>query len=261
MITTIGYAVVIFCLIFCGVAIYNFLSGKSTDSGEISSNYANLSENDLVKKFNSLVSTITTSKNRNIDTIANELKEVLKEYKCRKVEQFVETEQLLAKNKNHIKEEIAKLDEQITKLQHDAKMIADGKDHLTEDDLETGALIMSQISETKNLKEQLQKTYDENDQRFNEVDKKVKQFNVRYTLKESSISNMIVMAKTHKSISTVDLKLNDLISEFKDKVQDAEIEYNVKSEINGTKEEEETSVDFKVNKDKYVEDFKNFLGK
>ena len=72
---------------------------------------------------------------------------------------------------------------------------------------------------------------------------------------------MIIQAKTTKNISTVDLKLNDLISEFKDKVQDNEIEYNVKAQINGTAEEEEqNSPEFEVNKDKYIEEFKNFVG-
>ena len=130
---------------------------------------------------------------------------------------------------------------------------------MTDDDLEAGALIMAQIEETEKLKETLRKTYDENEKRFDTVEKQIKNFNIKYTLKETSITNMIVLAKTSKSISNVDLKLNDLISEFKDKVQDNEIEYNVRSQINGTNDDEANPIEFDLNKDKYIDQFKKFV--
>lgn len=260
MITLIGYAVVLVCVV-CGVFAVIRKFNIANKAEGVDSPLSGLSENELIKKFNGLADLLGSSKKRDVDTIAEELKAVLKEYKCRKVEQFVESEQLLTKNKNHLKEEMDKLDLQAQKLEADAKAIASNKDNLSQEDLECGALIMAQISETKKLRDQLQNTYEENDKRFNAVEKQVKTFNVRYTLKETSISNMIVMAKTSKSISTVDLKLNDLISEFKDKVQDAEIEYNVKSQINGNTEENDNPVEFDLNKDKFIEEFKNFVKK
>ena len=261
MITLIGYAVVLVLVIAGVFAIINKWNERTSNNSNNNSPLSGLSENELIKKFNGLADLLGSSKKRDVDTIAEELKAVLKEYKCRKIEQFVESEQLLTKNKSHLKEEMDKLDIQAHKLESDAKALATNKESLSQEDLESGALIMAQISETKKLKDQLQKTYDENDKRFNQVEKQVKTFNVRYTLKETSISNMIVMAKTSKNISTVDLKLNDLISEFKDKVQDAEIEYNVKSQINGTTDETENPIEFDVNKDKYIEEFKNFVSK
>lgn len=260
MITLIGYIVVALCIAACTFALFRRFSGTSV-TGDVST-LGNLSENDLVKRFNNLAQSIGNSNKRDIDTIANELIAVLKEYKCRKVEQFVESEQLLIKNKNHLLEEIKKLDEQILLIKKDALNLKSDNNNMSEEDIETGALYMAQIAETEKLKEQLQKTYDDNDERYNLIEKQVKNFNVRYTLKETSIANMIVMAKTTKNISTVDLKLNDLISEFKDKVTDAEVEYHVKSQISGVKDEDaETSPDFELNKDKYIEEFKNFISK
>ena len=251
MITLIGYAVVIACVVGCAYAILTKL--KTTDSPLNS-----LSENELVKKFNGLATMIGSSSKRNIDSIAEELKQVLKEYKCRKIEQFIESQQLLAKNRNHLNEEIDKLTLQIKKLNNDATALA-SNNTMTDDDLEAGALIMAQIEETEKLKETLRKTYDENEKRFETVEKQIKNFNIKYTLKETSITNMIVLAKTSKSISNVDLKLNDLISEFKDKVQDNEIEYNVKSQINGTNDDEANPIEFDLNKDKYIDQFKKFV--
>ena len=259
MITLIGYVVVALCIVCTGFWLIKRWN-ESNETCGFESSLSKLSENDLVKKFNGLADTLGSSKKRDLDSIANELVAVLKEYKCRKVEQFVESEQLLLKNKNHLMEEMKKLDEQILNIKKEALNLK--SDHMTEDDIEAGALYMAQIDETNKLKEQLQKTYDDNDSRYKAVEKQVKNFNIKYTLKETSIANMIVMAKTTKNISTVDLKLNDLISEFKDKVQDAEVEYHVKSQINGLKDDDvETSPDFEVNKDKYMEEFKNFINK
>lgn len=259
MITLIGYAVVIVCVVCGGFAVLKKWN-RANEADGIESPLSKLSENELIKKFNGLADSLGTSKKRDLDSIANELTAVLKEYKCRKVEQFIESEQLLLKNKNHLMEEIKKLDDQILSIKKEALNLK--SDHMTEDDIEAGALYMAQIAETEKLKEQLQKTFDDNDARYKTVEKQVKNFNIKYTLKETSIANMIVMAKTTKNISTVDLKLNDLISEFKDKVQDAEVEYHVRSQINGTTEEDtETSPDFEVNKDKYMEEFKNFINK
>lgn len=258
MIEFIGGVVVLLCVVAVGWSIYSKVKSNSA-SGDGDTPLSKLTENDLISRFNKLTDFLINPGKRTLDDIAKELINVLKEYKCRKVEQFVESEQLLAKNRNHLDEQISKLQVQINKLKTDAKALK--KDNMTADDLENGALYMAQIAETEKVLEQIKRTREENEARFEAVEKQVKNFNVKYTLKETAISNMIVQAKTTKNISTVDLKLNDLISEFKDKVQDNEIEYNVKAQINGTAEEEETnSPEFEANKDMYIEQFKNFVG-
>ena len=258
MIEFIGGVVVLLCVVAVGWSIYSKVKSNSA-SGDGDTPLSKLTENDLISRFNKLTDFLIYPGKRTLDDIAKELINVLKEYKCRKVEQFVESEQLLAKNRNHLDEQISKLQVQINKLKADAKALK--KDNMTADDLENGALYMAQIAETEKVLEQIRRTREENEARFEAVEKQVKNFNVKYTLKETAISNMIVQAKTTKNISTVDLKLNDLISEFKDKVQDNEIEYNVKAQINGTAEEEETnSPEFEANKDMYIEQFKNFVG-
>lgn len=258
MIEFIGGVVVILCVVIVGYAVFSKFKSNSSSS-DSDTPLSGLSENNLISRFNDLADKLVNPGRRTLDDIAKELTAILKEYKCRKVEQFVESEQLLAKNRNHLDEQILKLKNQITKIKADAKALKKPGVELTQDDIENGALYMAQIAETEKVLEQLQKTRDENEARFENVEKQVKNFNVKYTLKETAISNMIVMAKTTKNISTVDLKLNDLISEFKDKAQDNEIEYNVKSQINGTKEEEDNSPEFEANKDKYMEEFKNFI--
>lgn len=256
MIEFIGGVVVLLCVIVVGWSVFNRVK---TNSGSSDTPLSKLTENDLISRFNKLTEFLVNPGSRTLDDIAKELVNVLKEYKCRKVEQFIESEQLLAKNRNHLDEQIAKLKGQINKLKADAKALK--KENMTEEDLENGALYMAQIAETEKVLTQIEKTREENEARFENVEKQVKNFNVKYTLKETAISNMIVQAKTTKNISTVDLKLNDLISEFKDKVQDNEIEYNVKAQINGTQDEEETnSPEFEANREKFIEDFKNFIG-
>ena len=258
MIEFIGGVVVLLCVVIVGWSVFSKIKSNSTsDDGDTP--LSKLTENDLISRFNRLTEFLINPGKRTLDDISKELINVLKEYKCRKVEQFVESEQLLAKNRNHLDEQIIKLQNQISKLEADAKALK--KEKMTDLDYENGALYMAQIAETKKVLDQIKKTREENEKRFENVEKQVKQFNVKYTLKETAISNMIIQAKTTKNISTVDLKLNDLISEFKDKVQDNEIEYNVKAQINGTAEEEEqNSPEFEVNKDKYIEEFKNFVG-
>lgn len=258
MIEFIGGVVVLLCVVIVGWSVFSKIKSNSTsDDGDTP--LSKLTENDLISRFNRLTEFLINPGKRTLDDISKELINVLKEYKCRKVEQFVESEQLLAKNRNHLDEQIIKLQNQISKLEADAKALK--KEKMTDLDYENGALYMAQIAETKKVLDQIKKTREENEKRFENVEKQVKQFNVKYTLKETAISNMIIQAKTTKNISTVDLKLNDLISEFKDKVQDNEIEYNIKAQINGTAEEEEqNSPEFEVNKDKYIEEFKNFVG-
>lgn len=258
MIEFIGGVVVLLCVVIVGWSVFSKIKSNST-SGDGDTPLSKLTENDLISRFNRLTEFLINPGKRTLDDISKELINVLKEYKCRKVEQFVESEQLLAKNRNHLDEQIIKLQNQISKLEADARALK--KEKMTDLDYENGALYMAQIAETKKVLDQIKKTREENEKRFENVEKQVKQFNVKYTLKETAISNMIIQAKTTKNISTVDLKLNDLISEFKDKVQDNEIEYNVKAQINGTAEEEEqNSPEFEVNKDKYIEEFKNFVG-
>ena len=58
------------------------------------------------------------------------------------------------------------------------------------------------------------------------------------------------------------MKLNDLISEFNDKVSDVEIEQNVRAKINGVEHnDEDCSTEFLAHKSEYVEKFKKMISK
>lgn len=259
MIEFIGGVVVLVCLVACIIWGFEKWSTANKADGK-SLPFSKLSESELVKKFNGLGESLTGADNRSIDKIASEMLAVLKEYKCRKIEQFVESEQMLNKNKNHLNEEIGKVDSQIARLKADA--LALSKDNMTDDDYEIGALYMAQIEDTQKLKDELIATAKENDAQMERVDKQVKSFNAKYTIKEGSITNMIIKAKTHKNFSSVDLKLNDLISEFNDKVQDIEIEQKVRAQIQGTPEDvDETPASFVVNKEEYINKFKEMINK
>lgn len=256
MLEFIGGVVVFVFLILFGCYLYSYIKNKKNDN---SAPFSSLTENELVKKFNNLADSLTSKSKRSIDKIASEMLAVLKEYKCKKIEQFVESTQMLTKNKNHLNEEIAKVNSLITKLKADAMAL--NKENMTDEDYEIGAMYMAQIEDTEKLKQDLIDTLAENDKQLERVDKQVKSFNAKYTIKEGSITNMIIKAKTHKNFSAVDLKLNDLISEFNDKVTDIEIEQRVKSQIAGTEhtDDEDKSPNFLANKEKYVEKFKNMI--
>lgn len=221
------------------------------------SKLGSLSECELVKKFNSLGKKLLGSADRSIDKIADEMLSVLREYKCRKVEQFVEAEQMLSKNKRHITEQLETLNQQMAKLKTDAKKLK--KENMSDEDYALGALYMAQLDETEKLQNDLQNTFDENNKQLEYIEKQVKQFNVKYALKEGNITNMIIKAKTHKNISNADIELNDLITEFKDKVNDIEIEMKVKSQINGDTNTEIQDQNFIVNKEDYINKFKKYI--
>lgn len=258
MVEFIGMAVILCCVIGGISWFYNKWATANAAEGKPAP-FSKLTESELVKKFNGLGEALKSANGRGIDQIASDMLNVLKEYKCRKIEQFVESEQLLNKNKNHLTEEIAKVDKQIARLKADA--LALKKDNMTDEDFEIGALYMAQIDETEKLKQDLIKTAKDNEDQIAKVDKQVKSFNAKYTIKEGSITNMIIKAKTQKNFSNVDLKLNDLISEFNDKVQDIEIEQKVRAEISGTPQEDEVeSANFIANKDAYVAKYKELLG-
>lgn len=256
MLEFIGGIVVICIMCIIGIYIYNHIkSNKNT----VKSNFTNMSENDLVKTFNKLANSLSGSPNRNIDNIASEMLAVLKEYKCKKIEQFIESTQMLTKNRQHIDEEIVKLDNVISKLKADALNL--NKENMTDDDYELGAMYMAQIDDTINLKNDLIKTSEENKNQLDRIDKQIKSFNAKYAIKEGSITNMIIKAKTHKNFSSVDIKLNDLISEFNDKVTDIEVEQKVRAQIANTESDENTdkSPNFIAHKEEYIAKFKNML--
>lgn len=253
--------VFIFLLLFAiGWLLYKtnkFSSNKTSNEGA----FSGLGENELIKKFNSLCDKLAGSNERTIDSISNDMLNILKEYKARKIEQFVESTQMLTKNKRHINEEIIKINENINKLKRNAFELK--KDTMSDEDYLIGAMYVSQIEDSEKLLEELKATLSENDKQLERVEKQVNSFNAKYTLKEGSIMNMIIKAKTHKNFSNVDLKLNDLISEFNDKVSDVEIEQKVRAKINGVEhnDDEEFSSDFITHKSEYVEKFKQLINK
>lgn len=253
--------VFIFLLLFAiGWLLYKtskFSSNKTSNEGA----FSGLGENELIKKFNSLCDKLAGSNERTIDSISNDMLNILKEYKARKIEQFVESTQMLTKNKRHINEEIIKINENINKLKRNAFELK--KDTMSDEDYLIGAMYVSQIEDSEKLLEELKATLSENDKQLERVEKQVNSFNAKYTLKEGSIMNMIIKAKTHKNFSNVDLKLNDLISEFNDKVSDVEIEQKVRAKINGVEhnDDEEFSSDFVAHRSEYVEKFKQLINK
>lgn len=245
VLTCIVFLVGLFVSLFYLYLKYNGLINKPK------SKFGGLSECELcelVKNFNSLGKKLLGSSDRSIDKIADDMLSVLREYKCRKIEQFVEAEQMLSKNKRHITEQLETLNQQMNKLKTDTKKLK--KETMSDEDYELGALYMAQIEETEKLQNDLQNTLAENNKQLEYIKKQIKQFNVKYTLKEGNITNMIIKAKNHKNISNADIELNDLITEFKDKV---------KPQINGDTNTEIQDQNFIVNKEDYINKFKKYI--
>lgn len=250
MLEFIGGGVVLLVMIWAGITIYGKVSnGKSIGS------ISGMSEGGLIKRFNSLVSSIT---DRNINTVKEELLAILKEYKNRKIEQFVESKQLLKHSENTLSEQIGTIDGNAKSIRAKAiELKAKSKDgELSDADKELGALYMCQLEKTEEAKKKLIDAKKIIADKTEILDRKIENFNVKYELKKTDINVMIATAISIKNTSDIDIKLNDLISEFNEKVSDAEIEHEVKAKINGVENDDESNdVDYITKKDEYKEKF------
>ena len=214
--------------------------------GSNNSDQISLSESKIVKKFNRLVRSINE---RNINTVKDELLEVIEEYKAVKVNQFIDSKNQISSSKRIINEEIANSElsranvkKQIVKLKN-----------TTNPDVANGASLVYQyerISVMINRMEEIKNSLEEKDAH---LEREIETFNAKYAMKKAEVSMMIAQAISIKNVSNIDLRLNDLVTEFKTKAEEQENSNYIKSKVYHLEKDSDEPVDIDAYKQKFLD--------
>ena len=155
------------CLVIAAVAIIAYRIITSKDSDTIT-----LSESKIIKKFNRLVRSINE---RNINTVKDELLDVIDEYKAVKVNQFIDSKNQISSSMRIINEEIENskvsrnnVKKQITKLKSESNP-----------DVAVGASLVYQyerVGEMINRMNEIKKNLDEKEAH---LDREIESFNAK----------------------------------------------------------------------------------
>lgn len=216
-----------------------------------------LEENDLVKKFNKTLKKLTE---RNIDAVKEELLDILDEYRNRKCDSFIESKKLLNDSLSMVRSQILEIDIQISNLRKNIKIIKINIDKglASEEEQKSGAIYFMEYEKLKQLRDSLVNSELILKNKLNTLDHNIDTFNHRYSIKKSEITVMIANAAAVRNVSGVDIKLNDLVSEFESKVREEEIKQEVKEKIFGSNTEKEIDFDISSNYEEYLEKLKTF---
>ena len=233
--------ILISVIVIAVVAILIYRTAISSNN----SNEISLSESKIVKKFNRLVRSINE---RNINTVKDELLEVIEEYKAVKVNQFIDSKNQIASSKRIINEEIANSElsranvkKQILKLKNAANP-----------DIASGASLVYQyerISDMINRMEEIKTSLEEKDAH---LEQEIESFNAKYAMKKAEVSMMIAEAISVKNVSNIDLRLNDLVTEFKAKAEEQENANYVKNKVYHIEKDENEPIDIDIYKNKFL---------
>jgi hypothetical protein len=214
-----------------------------------------LSESDLVKKFNSLVKNLTE---RNLENVKFELLDVLDKYREVKCNGFIESKTILVNSKESILQQVEILSQEESNLLSNIYTIKECMQNgqFTESDVDAGARFLYEVEKLRDVRDSLKKAVEDLNEKINSIDNNINLFNHRYLLKKSEITLMIANAISVQNVSGIDLKLNDLVTEFKTKVRENEIKKEVTGKIYNVPTSQTTEKDF--NKDEYIEKLKSF---
>ena len=200
-----------------------------------------LREDKLINKFNKLVNSITE---RNIDTVKQELLEVLDEYQALKTEHFQKTNAELSKAINRIEEQILSINTSINGFNRKALEIK-----AYNGDPKEGAMFLYQVDRFTEVKNKLSDKMRDLTNKKSKLIETTSMFNSNIALKRAEISIMIADSTGIDSGSNIDLKLDKLVIEFKDKVAEQE----AYKEINDTIHSKNESIEF--DQEAYIEKF------
>ena len=213
---------------------------------------AKLSESDLVKKFNKAVKRLTS---RNLETVKEDLLSILDEYRYIKCESFIESKTLLSNSLDSLNIQISRIKEQEQTFVNKIKNIK-SKSNLTAEDEKLGALFVSELEKLRIVYSNIEKAKLKVEENIRIVNSSVNLFNHKYELKKSEIIIMIANATTVKNVTSVDIKLSDLVTEFNTKARENEIRTEVTSTIYNVDSDKDASHNY--NEVEYIEKFKNF---
>ena len=159
-----------------------------------------------------------------------------------------------------VRSQILEIDIQISNLRKNIKIIKINIDKglASEEEQKSGAIYFMEYEKLKQLRDSLVKSESILENKLNTLDHNIDTFNHRYSIKKSEITVMIANAAAVRNVSGVDIKLNDLVSEFESKVREEEIKQEVKGKIFGSNTEKEIDFDISSNYEEYLEKLKTF---
>lgn len=211
-----------------------------------------LCESDLVKKFNRAVKKLTS---RNLDSVKEELLEILEEYRHVKCESFIESKTLLNNSLDSLKVQMSRIKDQDSIFVSKIKEIK-SKKNLTSEDEKIGAMYVSELEKLRAVYSNIEKSKAKVEDNIRIVNSSINMFNHKYELKKSEIVVMIANAATVKNVTSIDIKLSDLVTEFNTKVRESEIRTEVTDKIYNVNADKEMPHNY--NEVEYIEKFKNF---
>ena len=246
MLSFIGGLVVIVVLVYLGLGIYSSYLKKKIS--------APISESKLINRFNKTLKKLTE---RNLDQVKEELLEILGEYREIKCKEFTDSIVLLKNSRRSINSQIdVVLAQESNIIKNIRKLKQSSSDNTGSEKI--GAMYVYELEKLGNVKTKLNACLSSLDTKLESVDQNMALFEHRYSMKQSEIAIMIAEAIAIKDVSMVDLKINDLITEFKTKTEENEIAINVRKKIYKTDSFVSTDDENNYNTEEYLEKFRNF---
>ena len=236
--------VILYIIIFviAVVTVWYFVAKRNSEYGTI-----NVNENELIKKFNRAVKRLTE---RNIETVKADLFKILDKYKFVKCEQFIENRTQIQSACKHVIEQI----EQTIRSRSDVKRQIQALKVSNTPDTNLGAQLVYQYDMLSEMIEKLEAAKDNLTRKECEFDRELGLFNSKFALKKAEVSMMIANAISLKNISTIDIRLEDLVSEFQQKVEEQENADYVRNKLYGTTSiPTETSFDIDAYRQKFAD--------
>ena len=230
-------------LVILAVVITYFILKHRNENGSL-----NVNENELVKKFNKVVKRITE---RNIEDVKADLFRILDKYKFVKCEQFIENRTQIKSARSYVEEQI----NATTKAEADVVAQLRRLKNSENPDVVLGAQLLYQSDSMKAIIEKLKVAKENLLKKECEFDREIDMFNSKFALKKAEVSMMIANAISLKNVSSIDIKLEDLVSEFQTKVEEQENADYVRGKIYGT---EVQNADSSFNLEEYKQKFVDF---
>ena len=235
---------IFFFLMVIGVVAWYLVKKHTVENGSISVN-----ENEIIKKFNKTVRRLTS---RNIEDVKSDLFKILDKYKFVKCEQFIENRSQIQSARKQIEEQIRQTERarsdvsfQIRKLKSDSNV-----------DEVLGAQLVYQYETMGDMVTKLTVAKDNLLTKECEFDRELDMFNSKFALKKAEVSMMVANAISMKNISSIDIRLEDLVAEFQQKANEQENADYVRGKIYGTPSPTSTTTEFNV--EEYKTKFNNF---
>lgn len=224
------------------VTIWYFVAKRRSEYGTV-----NVNENELIKKFNRVVKRLTE---RNIEDVKADLFKILDRYKFIKCEQFIENRAQIQSARKQVTEQI----EQTIRSRSDVRRQVQNLKESGNPDATLGAQLVYQYDMLGEMIEKLEVAKDNLTRKEYEFDRELGLFNSKFALKKAEVSMMIANAISLKNISTIDIRLEDLVSEFQQKVDEQENSDYVRTKLYGAATvATETSFDVDAYKQKFAD--------